>query len=180
MIQKVFRALAETALVWLTGFWAGYRPGPQLGVCMREATYWYFSYTLMFLVLSPSLPLSLKINRIFFLIRLSGMMQDGWESVESDPHSGRPATSRTPENVEHVWVAINSDWRLTMWKIHTDLSWLQPIHIQHSQVFCLLQAFQNMGHFQQILDHLIWSICATFLFVLHSLHHPWKPSKSFE
>ena len=111
MIQKVFRALAETALVWLTGFWAGYRPGPQLGVCMREATYWYFSYTLMFLVLSPSLPLSLKINRIFFLIRLSGMMQDGWESVESDPHSGRPATSRIPENVKCVGDAINKDQR---------------------------------------------------------------------
>ena len=30
----------------------------------------------------------------------------GGESVESDPHSGRPATSRTPENVEHAWAAI--------------------------------------------------------------------------
>ena len=29
-------------------------------------------------------------------------------------------------------------------------------------------------HFQQILDKL-WSICATLLFVLYSLHHPWKP-----
>ena len=57
------------------------------------------------------------------------------------------------------------------------LCWLQPIHIQHSQVFCLLQAFQNVDHFQQILDHL-WSICASCLFVLHSLHHPWKPSES--
>ena len=28
------------------------------------------------------------------------------ESVESDLHSGRPATSRTPENVEYVWAAI--------------------------------------------------------------------------
>ena len=27
---------------------------------------------------------------------------DGRESVENDPHSGRPATRRTPENVEHV------------------------------------------------------------------------------
>ena len=27
--------------------------------------------------------------------------KDGRESVESDPRSGRPATSRTPENVEH-------------------------------------------------------------------------------
>ena len=28
--------------------------------------------------------------------------EDGGESVENDPHSGRPATRRTPENVEHV------------------------------------------------------------------------------
>ena len=36
-------------------------------------------------------------------------VKDGWESVESDPCSGRPATSRTPENVEHVWAAINKN-----------------------------------------------------------------------
>ena len=30
--------------------------------------------------------------------------KDGQESVESDPHSGRPATSRTPDNVERVQV----------------------------------------------------------------------------
>ena len=35
--------------------------------------------------------------------------KDDWESVESDWHSGRPETSRTPENVEHVWAAINKD-----------------------------------------------------------------------
>ena len=35
--------------------------------------------------------------------------KDGQESVESDPHSGRPATSRKPEKVEHVWAAINTD-----------------------------------------------------------------------
>ena len=32
--------------------------------------------------------------------------QDGQESVKSDPHSGRSAISRTPENVERVWAAI--------------------------------------------------------------------------
>ena len=31
--------------------------------------------------------------------------KDGQESVESDPHSGRPVTSRTPENVERVRAA---------------------------------------------------------------------------
>ena len=35
--------------------------------------------------------------------------KDGRESVESDPHSGRPATSRTPENVECVRAAVNKD-----------------------------------------------------------------------
>ena len=34
------------------------------------------------------------------------------ESVESDPHSGRLATGRTPENVEHVQAAINKDQQL--------------------------------------------------------------------
>ena len=34
--------------------------------------------------------------------------KDGRESVESDPCSGRPETSRTPENVEHVRAAINN------------------------------------------------------------------------
>ena len=38
-------------------------------------------------------------------------LKDSWESVESEPCSGRPATSRTPENVEHVWAAINKDQR---------------------------------------------------------------------
>ena len=36
---------------------------------------------------------------------------DGRESVESDPHSGRPATSRAPDNVGHVWTVINKVWR---------------------------------------------------------------------
>ena len=35
---------------------------------------------------------------------------NGQESAESDPHSGRPAASRTSENVERVWAAINKDW----------------------------------------------------------------------
>ena len=34
---------------------------------------------------------------------------DGRESVESDPGSERPATSRTPENVECVQAAIHKD-----------------------------------------------------------------------
>ena len=53
-----------------------------------------------------------------------------WESVESDPHSGRPATSRTPENVECVGAAINEDWRLTVrnrsWCGDSKHYWLFP------------------------------------------------------
>ena len=40
--------------------------------------------------------------------------KDGQESVESDPRSGRPAASKTPENVEHVWAAINKDGQVTL------------------------------------------------------------------
>ena len=47
--------------------------------------------------------------------------KDGQKSVESDPHSGRPATSRTPESVEHVWAAINKDRQLTVRELEADL-----------------------------------------------------------
>ena len=40
--------------------------------------------------------------------------KDGQESVESDPWSGRPAPSTTPENVERVRDAINKDQRVTV------------------------------------------------------------------
>ena len=36
--------------------------------------------------------------------------KDGRESVENDPCSGRPATSRTPENVERLWAAVNKEY----------------------------------------------------------------------
>jgi len=35
--------------------------------------------------------------------------KDGWESVESNPRSGRPSTSRTPKNVEQVWAVMNEN-----------------------------------------------------------------------
>ena len=38
--------------------------------------------------------------------------KDGREPVENDANSGRPATSRTPENVECVCGAINRYQRL--------------------------------------------------------------------
>jgi hypothetical protein len=40
--------------------------------------------------------------------------KDGQELIESDLYSGRPATSRTPKNVEHMQAAINENWRLTV------------------------------------------------------------------
>jgi len=47
--------------------------------------------------------------------------KDGRESVESDQRSGRPSTSRTPENVESVWAAINENRRLTVRELEEDL-----------------------------------------------------------
>ena len=35
--------------------------------------------------------------------------KNGQKSVESDPHSGMPAKSRTPENVERIQAAIEKD-----------------------------------------------------------------------
>ena len=43
--------------------------------------------------------------------------KDGRESVESDPHSGRYAIRRTPENVQCVQAAINKElWLFTKLK----------------------------------------------------------------
>ena len=47
--------------------------------------------------------------------------KDGWESAESDPRSGRPATSGAPENAERVRAAINKDRRLTVWELEAYL-----------------------------------------------------------
>ena len=48
------------------------------------------------------------------------VFKDGQESVESDPHSGRPATSRAPENVERLQAAINKDQPLTGQELEGD------------------------------------------------------------
>jgi len=42
--------------------------------------------------------------------------KDGWESVESDPRSGRPSTRMT-ENVESVRAAIKENRLLTVGKL---------------------------------------------------------------
>ena len=50
--------------------------------------------------------------------------KDGPESVESDPRSGRPATSRTPENVERARAAINR-WVTDSVRLEADLEILK-------------------------------------------------------
>jgi hypothetical protein len=47
--------------------------------------------------------------------------KDGRESVESHWRSGKPSTSRTPENVESVKAAINENRRLTVRELKEDL-----------------------------------------------------------
>jgi len=47
--------------------------------------------------------------------------KDGRESVESNRRSGRPSTSRIPENVESVRAAINKNRQLTVRELEEDL-----------------------------------------------------------
>ena len=54
-------------------------------------------------------------------ISVAQMLQRCSGTIESDPHSGGPATSRTPENVEHAWAAINKDWQMTGRELEADL-----------------------------------------------------------
>ena len=47
--------------------------------------------------------------------------KEGQESFESGPRSGRPTTSRAPENVERVQAAINKDRPLTVRELEANL-----------------------------------------------------------
>ena len=40
--------------------------------------------------------------------------KNGRTSVDSDPRSGRPSLTKTPENIERVRLAIEGDHRLTV------------------------------------------------------------------
>ena len=51
----------------------------------------------------------------------TNLQRPSWITVESDPCSGRPATNRTPENVERVGAATNKDQWLTVWEL--ELIW---------------------------------------------------------
>jgi hypothetical protein len=57
--------------------------------------------------------------------------KDGWESVESDPSSGTPSTSRTPENVELVRAAINENRRLTLRELKEALGIPRTVTKEH-------------------------------------------------
>ena len=48
--------------------------------------------------------------------------REGREDVEDDPKSGRPTTSRTNENVEHVREKVRNDSCLTVRMIADELS----------------------------------------------------------
>lgn len=47
--------------------------------------------------------------------------KDGRTSVDSNPRSGRPSTTKTPGNIERVQLAINEDRRLTVRELECDL-----------------------------------------------------------
>ena len=48
------------------------------------------------------------------VFRMHKAFLDGRESVEDEPHSGRPCTSKTEENVTKVTALVMSDRRLTL------------------------------------------------------------------
>ena len=70
---------------------------------------------------------------------------DGRESVESDPCSGRPATSRTPDDVENVRATINKDRQLTVRELEADLgiakSTVSEILTQDLVMKCVMAKF---------------------------------------
>ena len=109
--------------------------------------------------------------------------KDGWESVESDPHSRRPATNRTPENVEHVQAAIHKYQRLTVRELEADVGvpkttvseiLTQDLGMKHLRMPfqfwhfpCLSESFQRQQTKQKNGEELdisernnkVWSLC---------------------
>ena len=52
--------------------------------------------------------------------------KEGREEVEDDPRSGRPSTSRTEDNIEHVKQMVRADCRLMVGMIAEELS-ISPV-----------------------------------------------------
>jgi len=46
--------------------------------------------------------------------RIKLWYRHGWESMKTDPRSGRPSTSRISDNVKSVRAAINENRRITV------------------------------------------------------------------
>ena len=61
------------------------------------------------------------------------------------------------------WFLESADQLLVPTLSVADLCWLQPVHVQHSQVLCLLQAFQNMDHFSTDSWLSLKHLCHTFI-----------------
>ena len=84
-------------------------------------------------------------------------IKDSWESVESDPHSEKPATSRTPENIERVQASINKDQSLTVRELEADLgipkTTVSEILMQDLGMKCVLAKFVSQLLLPQQMQH---------------------------
>ena len=63
--------------------------------------------------------------------------RNGCESAEDEKTSGRPSTSKTPENVERVSEMSRSNRRLTIWEVSDDLN------ISNASVQNILNGLRN-------------------------------------
>ena len=54
------------------------------------------------------------------LLKPISPLKNGHISVDSDPRSGRPSLTTTPENIERVRLAIEGDRRLTVRELKND------------------------------------------------------------
>ena len=57
--------------------------------------------------------------------------KDGREEVEDDPRFGRPSTSRTADNIEHVKQTVRADRRLMVRMIAEELSINKDRYLEH-------------------------------------------------
>ena len=73
--------------------------------------------------------------------------KDGQESIDSEPHSRRPTTSSTTENVERIWAAINKDRWLTVWELEADLELQKLLCMRFwSRILARNVSWQNSFH----------------------------------
>ena len=90
--------------------------------------------------------------------------KNGRTSVDSDPRSGRPSLTTTPENIERVRLAIEGDRRLTVRELENDLG------IPETTVWEILNKILGMtrvcavtGFFTTITrQRIYWTLCSNF------------------